>query len=249
MNIMIFDTETTSINKPFCYNIGYVIVNTDDFSIVKTADYVVEQIWHNLPLFSTAYYSEKRPIYISRMKSKKVIMDKFGYICRKMYNDIKSLDVKYAFAYNSPFDEKVFNFNCSWFKCINPFNTIPIKDIRGFAHNFIVDDNYKTFCKENSLFTESGNYSTTAESVYQYITNNIDFIEEHTALNDSLIETEILKNAVLNGANLEEEYKVLRSIENDTLKTLQIEKDKTIIYSIECKNITYYKTKNLIRIK
>ena len=29
MNIMVFDTETVSVNKPFCYNIGYVIYNTD----------------------------------------------------------------------------------------------------------------------------------------------------------------------------------------------------------------------------
>ena len=24
MNIMVFDTETTNLEKPFCYNIGYV---------------------------------------------------------------------------------------------------------------------------------------------------------------------------------------------------------------------------------
>ena len=29
MNICVFDTETTSINKPFCYNVGYTIVNSE----------------------------------------------------------------------------------------------------------------------------------------------------------------------------------------------------------------------------
>ena len=29
MYTMIFDTETTDLNKCFCYNIGYVILDTD----------------------------------------------------------------------------------------------------------------------------------------------------------------------------------------------------------------------------
>ena len=60
MNYVVFDTETTSLNKPFTYNIGYIILNEGGSVLVKK-DFVVEQIWHNLPLFSTAYYSEKRP--------------------------------------------------------------------------------------------------------------------------------------------------------------------------------------------
>ena len=71
--------KTTSLNKPFCYNIGYIIV-TETGTIALRRDYVVEQIWHNLPLFSTAYYAEKRPIYISMMKSHKTKMEKFGYM-------------------------------------------------------------------------------------------------------------------------------------------------------------------------
>ena len=29
MNILVFDTETIDIDHPFCYNVGYVIVNTE----------------------------------------------------------------------------------------------------------------------------------------------------------------------------------------------------------------------------
>ena len=29
MNILVFDTETISVDKPFCYNIGYAIYDTD----------------------------------------------------------------------------------------------------------------------------------------------------------------------------------------------------------------------------
>ena len=75
-NFMVFDTETTSLEKPFCYNIGYVIANENEILVKKS--FVVEQIWHNLPLFNTAYYAEKRPLYVSAMKARKTVLDKFG---------------------------------------------------------------------------------------------------------------------------------------------------------------------------
>ena len=90
MNIMVFDTETVSVNKPFCYNIGYVIYNTDTDEMLAQKDFVVEQIWHNMPLFSTAYYADKRPIYVNRMRAKKTKMNKFGYICKEMIRDLIS---------------------------------------------------------------------------------------------------------------------------------------------------------------
>ena len=44
MNIMVFDTETTNLEKPFCYNIGYVIFDTESGEIRMSRDYVVEQV-------------------------------------------------------------------------------------------------------------------------------------------------------------------------------------------------------------
>ena len=148
MNIVVFDTETTSLEKPFCYNIGYIIADATTKQILLKRDYVVEQIWHNLPLFSSAYYANKRKLYVSAMRGKRAILEKFGYICRQMSRDFSALNVEYAYAFNSPFDDKVFSFNCDWFKCNNPFDTIPILDIRGYAHNFLVNNQYKEFCEE-----------------------------------------------------------------------------------------------------
>ena len=169
MNYVVFDTETTSLNKPFCYNIGYIIV-TEAGATALRRDYVVEQIWHNLPLFSTAYYTEKRPLYISMMKSHKAKMEKFCYICAQMRRDFKNYNVERAFAYNSSFDERVFEFNSDWFKCINPFDELEVVDIRGFVHKYLISSAFKEFCENYNLFTENGNYSTTAETMYKFIT-------------------------------------------------------------------------------
>jgi hypothetical protein len=51
---------------------------------------------------------------------------------------------------------------------------------------------YVKFCKENGFMTEKGNCKTSAEVVYAYLTNNTNFVEEHTGLSDAKIEYDIL---------------------------------------------------------
>lgn len=223
MRIIVFDTETTNLEKPFCYNVGYCIYDTETDTTILEKDFVIEQIWHNLPLFSSAYYADKRPIYVNRMRAKKVFLKKFGHVMQEMSRDIKTYDVVGAYAYNSPFDDKVFNFNADWFKCINPLETLPIFDIRGYVHKFIAfNPDFQQFCENNELFTDSGNYSTTAETLFRYITNDTNFEEEHTALSDSTIELQILINCIIKGAEWNTNYTVYRSIPRKVDKELNI---------------------------
>ena len=115
MKICVFDTETTNLEKPFCYNIGFIVYDTNEQKILEKKEFVIEQVWHNIPLFSTAYYADKRPIYVNRMRARKITLEKWGYVCQYMKRVFKNYNVEYAYAYNSAFDEKVFNFN---FKCM-----------------------------------------------------------------------------------------------------------------------------------
>ena len=50
---------------------------------------------------------------------------------------------------------------------------------------------YEKFCVENGYLTKKRNLQTSAEVVYRFLTSNTDFIEEHTAFEDSKIEMEI----------------------------------------------------------
>lgn len=249
MNICVFDTETTSLEKPFCYNVGYMIVNTDSWEVAVRREFVIEQIWHNLPLFQSAYYADKRPFYVSAMRSRSMRMEKFGYVCQQMIRDFKAFEVNYAYAYNSSFDDKVFAFNCDWFKCANPFDTIEIYDIRGFVHHYLVNDTYKDFCEWNERFTDTGNYSTTAETVFQYITNNTDFVEAHTALADCEIEMEILKRCAELGADLEIEMKAKRTIPRNTKRILHIRTVEQTDYYFNYETIKINKGKTEIILK
>ena len=188
MNIAVFDTETTSAEKnPFCYNVGYLIADSDTREILLEREFCAEQTWSNLQLFESAYFKAKRPIYVKRMRQHKIILDKWGYIMQQMKRDFTAYNVEGAYAYNSDFDDRVFTYNCNWFRTQNPFDTIPIFDIWGYVSQFVVNEEYKQFCEEKQRFTKAGNFSTSAETVFRYMTQDDEFEEEHTALADSKI--------------------------------------------------------------
>jgi hypothetical protein len=234
MNIVIFDTETISTTKPFCYNIGYVIADTENRTTLVKHDFVVSETWNNKMLFNTAYYCDKQETYISRMKGKTVIKKKWLDIISLMAQEFETYNVEHAYAYNSDFDERVFTFNSEWFKTFNPIETLEVHDIRAFAHEVICKTtDYVDFCEQNNLFTESGNYSSTAESVYKFVSNDVDFVEQHTALADSIIETDILLYCVELGCNLLEHYKVQRTLPRKTLQQLVIKDRNGELYCFD----------------
>lgn len=246
--ILIYDTETTSLEKPFCYNVGYVVYDTDERKVLLTEEYVCEQVWHNPMLFTTAYYADKRPFYVKAMRTRTAKLEKFGYICRRIARIIKDYDIHEAYAYNGSFDEKVFNFNCDWFKCINPFDNVKLLDIRGYFHH-IIDSNFINWCDDNEKFTDSGNYSTTAETVYQFISGNDDFEESHTALDDSRIETEILVYCLDKGCELGKNYIAKKSITRNTIKQFVVKKNGEELLNVECSNIMFRKKSNTVLLK
>lgn len=211
MNRLILDTETVSVNKPFAYNIGYVIANNDGIMIAR--DFIVSEIWNNKPLFETAYYADKRPLYIAAMKAKKAIKMSYRAIMAQLAIDIATYNITSIYAYNCDFDERVLDYNCNWYHCQDPTDSLPYFDIRGYAHKcFCQTKEYIDFCEDNQFFTEGGAISSTAEAVYRFITDDTEFIEAHTALADSVIEWEILDRCLAMGAQDETAYKPARTI-------------------------------------
>lgn len=231
-NVIVLDTETTSLDKPFCYDYSWIVMDKETGKIIDFKAFVVEQAWHNLPLFESAYYKEKREKYVQMMRRHEAIMDKFGYIMGKLKRDIHNFDVTEVYAYNSPFDDKVTTFNCDWYKCANPLDNIPVFDIWGYASQYITcSQEYKNFCEENERFTDTGNYKGSAEVVYQYLTGNPDFIEEHMGLFDSEIEGHILFECIQRGAEWAKEYPVNKVLTRPVLKPFTIKMDGNIVFS------------------
>ena len=232
MNVMILDTETTSLDKPFCYDISWVIMNTDSGVLIDLSANVVEQVWHNLPLFESAYYKEKRPKYVTMMRSHSASLDKWGYIMGKLARTIRQYKITDVYAYNSDFDDKVIAFNCDWYKCNNPLESVAIHDIWGYASQFITcTKDYQNFCERYNRFTDTGNYRGSAEVVYQYMQCNPEFIEEHMGLFDSEIEARILWDCIQLGAEWSHDYKVNKILPRVQETPFQIKVNGEEIYN------------------
>ena len=77
----------------------------------------------------------------------------------------------------------------------------PVADLWGVACDRLINiDRYRNYCLDNSLLTVSAMYfKTSAETSFQYLMKNHDFSEDHTALSDAIIESQILAKALKKG--------------------------------------------------
>lgn len=241
--IIVLDTETISLNKPFVYDIGYIVaeLNTEtlQYEPILKSQHIIEQIYDNKELFSTAYYEEKRKFYTNLMKSRSAKKTKLGYATQIISNLLKVYEINIIFAYNSSFDEKVFNFNSDYFKIKNPFKNYQWVDILGIANNFIHNTNeYKNFANEKDFVTEAGNIETNAEKTFAFLTQNESYKEEHTSLQDAEIELTILNKCVMLGFTEVKKY-TKSFIEADKIQQLNIiTKDKTYNFPYRKKSNT-----------
>lgn len=89
MNYLVLDSEAVSLDHPYCYNLGYTVISPEGETLTNR-DFVITQIWDNLPLFASAYYADKRPIYVKAMRARKAEKIKWGYAMQEMKRDIKN---------------------------------------------------------------------------------------------------------------------------------------------------------------
>lgn len=199
---IVLDTETlgdVNINDSIMvYDFGFIVLN-DNLEIVEQHRYLVKEVFcdHAADML-TAYYANKLPQYHLAVCDGTLEIKSFLELWRQFKNICKSYNVKEVWAHNASFDRNALN------------NTLRILS-NGFAEFFVPygvewhctqafaaqticnSRNYFKFCVENDFVSAKGNVSTTAENIYRYITQNTNFVEEHTALADVLIETEILR--------------------------------------------------------
>lgn len=230
------EKKKISIAKPLIYDIAWILCDRER-NIMEKKNYLVEEIFTNEKVFSTAYYKNKMKIYKNLLQNGKIEIKPWEFIVNELIQVLEKSSL--AVAYNACFDfkksipftdEYMENFYSPLFdlylmrqkekskKIIEgkelPKNEnylkptlqlrgkdYPIADLWGLTCKKLININkYKDFCLENDLLTDGKIYfKTSAETSFQYLMNQKDFEESHTALDDTDIESLILKKILKKG--------------------------------------------------
>ena len=230
--------QKIAIAKPLIYDIGWVIVDRQG-NVVKKVNYLVQETFFVPNVFNTAYYCDKRPIYIDLLNKGLLTAKNWNDITKELQKDLDFSDI--VTAYNACFDfKKAIPFTERYIyhlyredynkweqgqknhckKLIsgapdddskNPdfltpifkfrYKEYPMCDLWGVACERLINiDKYRNYCLDNNLLTASAIYfKSSAETSFQYLMKNYDFIEDHTALSDAEIESQILLKALKKG--------------------------------------------------
>lgn len=229
--------QKVAIAKPLVYDIGWVIIDRQG-EIVKKENFLVQETFFVPNVFNTAYYCEKRPIYLDLLQKREIEAACWNDIVERLMEDLETVDI--TTAYNATFDfkkaipfteryighlysvdyniwEKGQRKQCEqivrlgkdsatnkeflepWFDLRG--KRYPLADLWAIACDRLININkYRNFCLENGYLTASAQYfKSSAETSFQYLLNQHDFTEDHTALSDSLIEAQILCKALKKG--------------------------------------------------
>jgi len=201
MKILVLDTETLGLTDQRVYNLGYVVYDTKADAKLVERDYVIKQIFDNARLMQTAYYADKKPLYIERLKDGACKKLFWGNACRILAHDIERFEVGAILAYNSRFDYKAIMKTCERYCTKRNPTADGIADIMKVIDTITETEDYKEFCKTHGFMTKhkKPRCQRKAETLFRYLTGQVDYQEEHTALADSRIELNIYLEAVKRG--------------------------------------------------
>lgn len=228
---IVLDTEGLGLNdrkkkiygRQRSYDIGYVIVDKKG-NIQKMFNALTKEIFGDLDLMSTAYFADKMVDYEDMISNKEVTIRLFRNIVNEIKRDLKKWNIKGILAFNAEYDinalvetaQYAITTNCPKLTYTTTKNgkhkpnfeiflqklfdtKVEFYDIWTMACATLGQQ--KTFLT-NAKYTSKGNIKTNAETFYQYISQDENFIEDHTALSDAIIESEILARVFASGGTL-----------------------------------------------
>ena len=189
---LVLDIETCKQSNHIIFDIAFGVYSRKE-GVLGVAGYIVKENENMIP-----YYEDRLKLYADYIRKGEYNCKPYARIMQEMAGIIKKYALKYGVAYNSAFDFSRIEENCKQYNVSNPLESLTEIDLYNTACQTLGKQKYyKSFIEQNAhLKTEKGNRKTSAETFYGYMTQNPDFIEEHTGRGDVLIEMEILDRVI-----------------------------------------------------
>jgi len=200
---MVLDTETCPIDREvegvtpdnmLVYDIGYCIVDKKG-NVYKQGSYIVSEIFfgEHYGKLQSSYYANKIPMYMQDIANGSRVVKTWSQISYILKKVIEEFDISVVVAHNARFDFGVLQTTKAYLQEYSMLPYIEWWDTLKMARSVLGKmPTYKRFCEVNGYLTKNGSLRYTAEIIYRYITQDKEFTESHTGLEDTLIEKEIL---------------------------------------------------------
>ena len=206
--IIVLDTETCPLDRTFegvspfnmfVYDIGWAVVDKRG-TVYETKSYINRDIFmEEKELMTSSYYADKLPKYWEDIKAGTRVVATWYNIRKDLWETMKRYNTNTVCAHNARFDDGATKNTQRWLTKSKYRNFLPygteIWDTMKMAQDVIAKTpSYRNFCFENGFVTrhKTPRPQVKAEIIYRYITQDLDFKESHTGLEDVLIEKEIL---------------------------------------------------------
>lgn len=207
MNVVVIDTEATPIvpmsdkvdaRKMRVYDVGYIVRDKRSGEVLTSKSFLVTNWYYDgRHYMDSAYYAEKLPQYNAGIATGgEWTPADLLTVWKSFSNDCKTYNVREVWAYNARFDMNVLNVSIA--DASNGFVTsfvsdgIVWRDIWTLAQCITGTARYNQWAYSRGLFSVAGIAKTGVEPLISYITDNENFTERHTALDDAQNESDIL---------------------------------------------------------
>ena len=192
-NIMVLDTETADLTGNV-YDVGYVITNKRG-EVLTTYNALVDEVITDPKKMMGAFFARKLfSHYLPMIDAHTVRLTPWMRIVERMRQDMASYNVNVLAAYNLGFDARVMRQTHDLFGDGEPIcSDLEMLDIWQFACETKLSQRaYKKLARQMGWVSPVGNIRTGAEYANRFCSGDWGFKEAHTALDDALIETQIL---------------------------------------------------------
>ena len=209
--LMFIDTETIGSlfvkESVLPFEIGMKVLDLENMKVVKEKSYLIRKFFNNKYIMLSTFSATKYPNYFEKLENDKRYKT---YSVNEIAQDIEKIknryNIKIMVAHNGNFDKTAMTRLFDDFGTDNPFENIDLLDTMELSKIITFSKDYANYCinnknrlnniKESCFITNSGRVRTTAQAIYCYITNNSQFEEAHTGLEDIDIEIEIFKKSM-----------------------------------------------------
>ena len=209
--LMFIDTETIGTlnvkESVLPFEIGMKVLDTETNKIVKEKSYLVRKFFNNKYIMLSTFSATKYPNYFEKLENdKRYKTMSVNDISKDIEKTIQRYAIKIMVAHNGNFDKNAMARLFDDFGLDNRFENIDLLDTQEISKVITFSKDYAKFClvnkdrlnsvKDSCFITNSGRVRITAQAIYCYISNNSQFEEAHTGLEDIDIEIEIFKKSM-----------------------------------------------------